>query len=153
MSIAHNIFLGREFTRTIAGLRLVDGGNMHQAADEALGKVRIAMRPSRTRARQLSGRQHQAVARARALRFGPRVVLSDEPTAALGPRETAAVLGIVRDMADRGETVVMVGHYLPQMPEVADNLLVMRAGRVVATPDPRATTLRDLTEFMVGSLD
>ena len=153
MSIAHNIFLGRESTRTIAGLRLVDGGNMHQAADEALGKVRIAMRPSRTRARQLSGRQHQAVARARALRFGPRVVLSDEPTAALEPRETPAALGVLRDMADRGETVVLIGHKLPQMLELADNLLAMRAGRVVAACDPRATTSRDVTEFMVGSVD
>ncbi len=153
MSIAHNIFLGREITHRIAGLRLIDRRKMRQVADEALTKVRIAMPSSRTGVRQLSGGQRQAVALARAMRFGARVVLLDEPTAALGPRETAAVLGIVRDMADRGETVVMVGHNLPQMLELADNLLVMRAGRVVATPDPRTTTLRDLTEFMVGSLD
>ena len=99
----------------------------------------------------MSGGQRQAVAIARAMHFGARVVLLDEPTAALGPRETAAFLRIIRDMADSKATVVMVGHNLPQMLELADHLLVMRAGSVVATLSPRETSLRELTEFMVGS--
>lgn len=153
MSIADNIFLGRERTRRVLGVRTIDRRSMRREADIALGKVRISMPPSRTGVKQLSGGQRQAVAITRAMQFGARVVLLDEPTAALGPRETAAVLGVVRDMADRGETVVMVGHNLPQMLDLADNLVVMRAGRVVATPDPKQTSLRELTDFMVGSLD
>lgn len=153
MSIADNIFLGRERVRRGAGVRLVDRKRMLQEADDALSQVRIRMPTSRVGVRQLSGGQRQAVAIARAMHFGARVVLLDEPTAALGPRETSAVLGIVRDMAERGETVVMVGHNLPQMLELADNLIVMRAGRIVAAPDPHRTTLRDITEFMVGSRD
>ncbi len=151
MSIAANIFLGREHVRRILGARIVDRRRMRQEADEALKKVRIRMPPSRVGVKQLSGGQRQAVAITRAMLFGARVILLDEPTAALGPKETAAVLRIVRDMADSGETVVMVGHNLPQMLELADSLIVMRAGRIVATPDPKHTTLRELADFMVGS--
>lgn len=151
MSIAENIFLGREKTRRVLGTRVVDRRRMRQEANQALEAVRISMPPSRVGVRQLSGGQRQAVAIARAMHFGARVVLLDEPTAALGPRETAAFLRIIRDMADSRATVVMVGHNLPQMLELADSLLVMRAGSVVATLSPRETSLRELTEFMVGS--
>ncbi|MGH2835240.1 MAG: ATP-binding cassette domain-containing protein [Solirubrobacteraceae bacterium] len=151
MSIAANIFLGRERVRRVAGTKIVDRRKMRQEADAALKHVRIGMPSSKVGVRQLSGGQRQAVAITRAMFFGARVILLDEPTAALGPKETAAVLRIVRDMADSGETVVMVGHNLPQMLELADSLIVMRAGRIVATPDPKHTTLRELTDFMVGS--
>lgn len=151
MSIAANIFLGRERVKHLLGAKIVDRRQMHQEADAALRKVRIRMPPSKVGVKQLSGGQRQAVAITRAMFFGARVILLDEPTAALGPKETAAVLRIVRDMADSGETVVMVGHNLPQMLELADSLIVMRAGRIVATPDPKHTTLRELTDFMVGS--
>jgi ABC-type sugar transport system ATPase subunit len=150
MSVADNIFLGREITHRALGIRLVDRRRMRQEADRVLSTVRIAMPASRTGVKQLSGGQRQAVAIARALHFKARVVLLDEPTAALGPRETAAFLSLIREVADR-ETVVMVGHNLPQMLDLADHLLVMRAGRVLATPSPKDTSLRDLAELMVGS--
>jgi ABC-type sugar transport system ATPase subunit len=151
MSVADNIFLGREITHRVLGIRMVDRHRMRQESDEVLGTVRIRMPSSRAGVRQLSGGQRQAVAIARALHFKARVLLLDEPTAALGPRETAAFLGLIREVADRGETVVMVGHNLPQMLELADHLLVMRAGQVRATLNPKQTTLRDLAELMVGS--
>jgi ABC-type sugar transport system ATPase subunit len=151
MSIADNIFLGRERTRRVLGVRLVDRRGMRQEADGALKLVRIAMPPSQVNVRQLSGGQRQAVAMTRAMYFGARVVLLDEPTAALGPRETGAAMRIIRDMADAGETVVMVGHNLPQMLELSDHLLVMRAGRIIGTLPPKETSLKDLTELMVGS--
>lgn len=151
MSIAENIFLGREKVQRVLGARVLDRRQMRQAAEAALASVRISMPPARVGVKQLSGGQRQAVAIARAMYFGARVVLLDEPTAALGPRETAAFLGIIRDMADRGETVVMVGHNLPQMLELADHMFVMRAGTVAARMKPSETSLRELTEFMVGS--
>jgi D-xylose transport system ATP-binding protein len=151
MSVADNIFLGREIAHRVLGFRIVDRRRMRQEADQVLSTVRIDMPSSRTGVRQLSGGQRQAVAIARALHFKARVVLLDEPTAALGPRETAAFLSLIREVADRGETVVMVGHNLPQMLDLADHLLVMRAGQVRATLNPKQTTLRDLAELMVGS--
>ncbi|MGA3215316.1 MAG: ATP-binding cassette domain-containing protein [Acidimicrobiales bacterium] len=152
LTVADNVFLGRELTRRVLGVSLVDRRAMRKDADDALKLLRIAMPTSRVGVKQLSGGQRQAVALARAMYFGARVVLLDEPTAALGPRETAAFLRIIRDTADHGETVAVVGHNLPQMLELADHLLVMRAGRVVATFNPKDTSLRELTEFMVGSL-
>ncbi|MHB1594878.1 MAG: ATP-binding cassette domain-containing protein [Streptosporangiaceae bacterium] len=151
MSVADNIFIGREITHRVLGVRVVSRRRMRQEADQVLTAVRIAMPSSRAGVRQLSGGQRQAVAIARALHFNARVLLLDEPTAALGPRETAAFLGIIREVADSGETVVMVGHNLPQMLELADHLLVMRAGQVRATLKPKGTSLRDLAELMVGS--
>jgi ABC-type sugar transport system ATPase subunit len=151
MSVADNIFLGREMTHRVLGVRMVDRYRMRRDADQVLSTVRIQMPSSRAGVRQLSGGQRQAVAIARALHFKARVLLLDEPTAALGPRETAAFLGLIREVADRGETVVMVGHNLPQMLELADHLLVMRAGQVRATLNPGDTSLRDLAELMVGS--
>ena len=150
-TVADNVFLGRELQRRILGVRVVDRRAMRKDADKALKLLRISMPPSRVGVKQLSGGQRQAVALARAIYFGARVVLLDEPTAALGPRETAAFLRIIRDTADHGETVVVVGHNLPQMLELADHLLVMRAGKVVAAINPKDTSLRELTDFMVGS--
>jgi fructose transport system ATP-binding protein len=152
LSIADNLFLGRELERRILGVRVIDRRAMRKDADDALKLLRINMPTSRVGVKQLSGGQRQAVALARAMYFGARVVLLDEPTASLGPRETAAFLRIIRDTADHGETVVVVGHNLPQMLELADHLLVMRAGRVVAAFSPKDTSLRELTEFMVGSV-
>ncbi|MGH9104304.1 MAG: ATP-binding cassette domain-containing protein [Acidimicrobiales bacterium] len=151
MSIAENMFLGRQRTRRLLGVRVVDRRAMRRDAAETLKLLRINMPPSGVGVKQLSGGQRQAVALARAIHFGARVVLLDEPTAALGPRETAAFLRIIRDTADHGETVVMVGHNLPQVLELADHLVVMRAGRVVASLRPKDTSLRGLTDFMVGS--
>ena len=151
MSVADNVFLGRELQRRILGVHVVDRRAMRKDADEALKLLRISMPTSRVGVRQLSGGQRQAVALARAMYFGARVVLLDEPTASLGPKETAAFLRIIRDTADHGETVVVVGHNLPQMLELADHLLVMRAGRIVAEFNPKDTSLRELTDFMVGS--
>lgn len=151
MCVADNVFLGRERMKRVLGVRAIDRRAMRKDADEALKLLRINMPPSTVGVKQLSGGQRQAVALARAMYFGARVVLLDEPTASLGPRETAAFLRIIRDTADHGETVVMVGHNLPQMLELADHLLVMRAGKVVASLRPEDTSLRDLTDFMVGS--
>ncbi|MGD0743140.1 MAG: ATP-binding cassette domain-containing protein [Acidimicrobiales bacterium] len=151
LSVADNVFLGRELQRRVLGVRVVDRRAMRKDADEALKLLRIVMPSSRVGVKQLSGGQRQAVALARAIYFGARVVLLDEPTASLGPRETASFLRIIRDTADHGETVVVVGHNLPQMLELADHLLVMRAGRIVASFKPKETSLKELTEFMVGS--
>lgn len=150
MSIAENLFLGREITRTLGPLKIIDRRAMEAEADRALAEVKVGMPGSREGVRSLSGGQRQAVAVVRALRFGASVVLLDEPTAALGPKETAAFLEVIRFAVEQGRTVVMVGHNLPQVLEISDEIVVMRAGKVVMQCRPKETSLRELTEFMVG---
>lgn len=150
MSIAENVFLGRELSRRVGGLRVVDRRKMEGIAQAALDEIHIRMPSAQTGVKQLSGGQRQAVAVARAMHFGARVLLLDEPTAALGPRETAAFMEVIRHAVAGRRTVVMVGHNLPQVLEVADRIIVMRAGKVVGRFLPSETSLRELTEFMVG---
>lgn len=150
MTIAENVFLGRELTRRVGSVRVVDRRAMQRVAQKALDEIRVRMPPAHTGVRQLSGGQRQAVAVARAMHFGARVLLLDEPTAALGPRETAAFMEVIRHAVAGGRTVVMVGHNLPQVLEVADRIIAMRAGKVVGRFLPAETSLRELLEFMVG---
>ena len=97
MSVADNVFMGRELMRRVLGVSMVDRRSMRKDADEALKLLRIGMPSSRVGVKQLSGGQRQAVALARAIYFGARVVLLDEPTAALHRAETASFLRIIRD--------------------------------------------------------
>ncbi|MHB1499644.1 MAG: ATP-binding cassette domain-containing protein [Candidatus Dormibacteria bacterium] len=151
MSICDNIFLGREITKSYLGVRVLDRRAMMAVARAALGEIRISMPDPGAAVRTLSGGQRQSVAVARALHFGARVLLLDEPTAALGPRETAAFFDILRAAVAQDGTVVMVGHNLPQVLQMASRIIVMRAGQVVARFRPEETSVEKLTGFMVGS--
>jgi ABC-type sugar transport system ATPase subunit len=151
MSICDNIFLGRELTRSYFGVKVLDRRAMMGAARAALAEIKIRMPDPGTAVRTLSGGQRQAVAVARSLHFGARILLLDEPTAALGPRETAAFFDTLRSAVRQDGTVVMVGHNLPQVLQMANRIIVMRAGHVVARFLPEETSVEKLTGFMVGS--
>ena len=131
---------------------MVDRRTMRKNVDDALKLLRISMPPSRVGVKQLSGGQRQAVALCSGYLLRGTSGAPRRANSRPRPRETAAFLRIIRDTADHGETVVVVGHNLPQMLELADHLLVMRAGRVVAAINPKETSLRELTDFMVGSV-
>jgi fructose transport system ATP-binding protein len=100
----------------------------------------------------LSGGQRQAVAVARAAAFARHVVIMDEPTAALGVRESAMVLDLIRRVRARGLSVVVISHDIPHVFELADRIHVQRLGRRVAVLDPRAVAMRDLVAVMTGAL-
>lgn len=151
LDITSNIFLGREITKSFLGLRVLQDRAMATAARETLSRVNIRIPDVTVPVRALSGGQRQAVALARAVRFNAPVVLLDEPTAALGPRETAAVNSIIRKLVDTGRLVIIVTHDIPAIVEMADQLVVMRAGRIVREVDPRTTTQEELLAYMVGS--
>ncbi len=151
LDVAANMFLGREITRNVLGLRVLDKRAMTEAARATTGKINVQIPDVTTMVRRLSGGQRQGVALARAVYFQAPVVLLDEPTAALGPRETAAVLGIVRRLRSEGKLVVMVTHNIPQILEMADHILVMRSGRIVLEVDPHRSSAEELLGFMVGS--
>ena len=100
----------------------------------------------------LSGGQRQAVAVARAGAFGSQVVILDEPTAALGVNESARVLQLIRDLRDRGMSIILISHNMPQVFEVADRIHVQRLGRRAAVVTPQSHTMNDVVAIMTGAM-
>lgn len=135
LSIAENVFMGAELTRATPGLgwlSLLDKPAMRRAAGDYLARLKIDMPPPDTAVARLSGGQRQAVAIARALRWQARLIVMDEPTAALGVRETERVLALIRSLAESGVAVVLVCHNMDHVMAVASHVLVLKQGRTVA---------------------
>ncbi len=155
LDVASNLFLGRELRRGgLAGslFRLLDKRGMQREASRHLADLGIEV-PSVTGAvENLSGGQRQGVAVARAAAWARRVVILDEPTAALGVRETGHVLALIRRIRERGLAVVLVSHDMPHVFELADRIQVMRLGRRATTITPRTHTMADAVALMTGAL-
>jgi fructose transport system ATP-binding protein len=155
MTIAENLFLGRELRRPgVVGrlLRLLDRPRMVRESVRHLAELGVAVRSPTQPVETLSGGQRQAVAVARGAAFARLVVIMDEPTAALGVRESAMVLDLIRRVRARGLSVVVISHDIPHVFELADRIHVQRLGRRVAVLDPRAVAMRDLVAVMTGAL-
>jgi len=145
--VVENLFLGRElmYGGALAPLRLLNRVGMRRQALEQLRALEVNVpRPVGTAIGRMSGGQRQAVAIARAAFWASRVMFMDEPTAALGVRESSAVLRLVRRVADQGVSIVMVSHALPHVIELADRIIVLRHGRVVG----ERTSVSDVTELV-----
>jgi len=146
LDVSANIFLGREPTFG----PFIDRSRMRQEAHALLTSLQIQIDSLRTPVGQLSGGQRQAVAIARAVRTEPRLVIFDEPTAALAPPEAARVLELVRRLRARGIAVVFITHTLQHVFAVADRIVVLRSGTKVADRPAAATTLEEVVRQMVG---
>jgi D-xylose transport system ATP-binding protein len=130
ISIAENLFLGREpVVAWGGGLQWVDHRRMERHARDLLGSLAVDVSDTRRHVAALSGGQRQTVAIARALLGEPRLVILDEPTAALGVSQTAQVLDLVRRLRDRGLAVILISHNLDDVLAVADHVSVLRLGR------------------------
>jgi len=131
LDVVENLFLGRETRASGASgaLRGLDETNMEQRAHELLDQLAVTIVDMRAEAGTLSGGQRQQVAIARSLLGDPKVVLLDEPTAALGVRQTAQVLELIRRLRERGHGVLVISHNLVDVFEVADRIFVLRLGR------------------------
>lgn len=151
LSVVANMFLGREITKKFLGITVLDERAMARAARETLDKIRTRIPDVNMVVRNMSGGQRQAVALARAVYFNASVLLLDEPTAALGPKETASFDEIIMELVREGKSVLMVTHNIPQVMEMADHIVVMRAGKIVAEVNPQDTSQEELLAFMVGS--
>lgn len=151
LNVYANMFLGRELVRRVAGIPLLDDRRMAHLAAATLEQVRINIPSVHTMVRNLSGGQRQAVALARAIHFNAAVLLLDEPTAALGPKETDSFNRIIMGFVEEGKTVIMVTHNIPQMMDMANRFIIMRAGNIVAEVCPQDVTQEDVMAFMVGS--
>jgi fructose transport system ATP-binding protein len=154
LDIAENLFLGRELRRPgLVGsvLRVTDRPRMLSEARAHIADLKINVRSMKQPVETLSGGQRQGVAVARAAAFASRVVIMDEPTAALGVRESGMVLDLIRTVRARGTPVVLISHNMPQVFEIADRLHVMRLGRRVATITPASHTMTEAVALMTGA--
>jgi fructose transport system ATP-binding protein len=155
LDIASNLFLGRERRRKGplgSWLRMLDTAGMRRDAAEQLKLLGIGTLQNIGQAVEtLSGGQRQAVAVARAAAFGSKVIILDEPTAALGVRETDQVLQLIRDLRGRGLSVILISHNMPQVFEIADRIQIMRLGRRAATVSPSTTTMEEAVAIMTGA--
>lgn len=157
LDIAANMFLGRERRRAgVLGsvFRMVDRSGMRRDAQASLDELGIGTLQDITQAVEtLSGGQRQAVAVARAAAFGSKVVILDEPTAALGVRESGQVLELVKDLRERGLPVILISHNMPHVFEVADRIHIQRLGRRVATVSPSSHSMNDAVAIMTGAAE
>ncbi|GAB3996668.1 hypothetical protein GCM10029992_17420 [Glycomyces albus] len=155
LDIAANLFLGRELRKPGplgSVLRAVDKKRMRQRAKEELSELGITtLQDVTVPVENLSGGQRQAVAVARAAAFGSKVVVLDEPTAALGVRESKQVIELIASLRDRGVPVILISHNMPQVFEVADRIHIQRLGKRAATITPQSHSMTDAVAIMTGA--
>ncbi|MFO1070259.1 MAG: ATP-binding cassette domain-containing protein [Geminicoccaceae bacterium] len=156
LSIADNMFLGREIRQPgILGsvFHKLDRATMRKRAREALSSLGLATIQNIDQAVEtLSGGQRQGVAVARAAAFGSRVIIMDEPTAALGVKESRRVLELILDVKKRGLPIVLISHNMPHVFEVADRIHIHRLGKRITVINPRAFSMSDAVAIMTGAM-
>lgn len=155
LSIADNMFLGREIRKPgLMGalFRRLDRTAMQKIARQKLNELGLMTIQNIGQAVEtLSGGQRQGVAVARAAAFGSKVVIMDEPTAALGVKESRRVLELILDVKRRGLPIVLISHNMPHVFEVADRIHIHRLGRRLCVIDPKRHTMSDAVAFMTGA--
>jgi simple sugar transport system ATP-binding protein len=154
LDAAGNLFLGREELRPppLSWFGLLDKKAMRSRTVEEMRRLKIGIQSVDEPVLRLSGGQRQAVAVARAIAWGHRVVIMDEPTAALGVRESAMVLELIKEVRSHGLTVIMISHNLPEVFAVADRITVLRLGRTITTLKTFETSLDAVVGMMTGAL-
>ncbi len=156
LDIATNLFLGRELRKPGplgSVFRMLEGSGMRKRAKQQMMALGIGTLQNMGQAVEtLSGGQRQAVAVARAAAFGSKVIILDEPTAALGVRESAQVLRLIESLRERGMPVILISHNMPQVFEVADRIHVQRLGRRAAVITPQSVSITDVVAIMTGAL-
>ena len=157
LSIADNMFMGREIRE--AGFmgrwfRKLDKPAMEAFARDKLSELGLLTIQNINQAVEtLSGGQRQGVAVARAAAFGSKVIILDEPTAALGVKESRKVLELILDVRSRGIPIILISHNMPHVFEVADRIHVHRLGRRLCVVNPKDYTMSDAVAFMTGAKD
>jgi fructose transport system ATP-binding protein len=157
LDIADNLFLGREERKKGplgSVLRMLDKKHMRSEAARHMNELGVATLQNIGQAvESLSGGQRQAVAVARSAAFGSKVVILDEPTAALGVKEGNRVLQLIRDVRDRGLPVILISHNMPHVFEVADRIHIQRLGRRATVITPDSHTMSEAVAIMTGAAE
>ena len=152
LTAASNVYLGRELRRNVGFMRVIDYKSMHARAGELFAQLKSETRP-RDLVRKMSGGQRQAVAIARTLLADAKIVLMDEPTAAISVRQVAEVLNLMRRLRDHGIAVILISHRMPDIFETADRIVVMRRGHKVADKPIGDTSPEEVTGLITGAIE
>ena len=152
LSIAANIFMGSEHTRALGlpFLRVLDKKRMAQESREYLARLSVDIADTNRPVDRLSGGQRQAVAISRALRWNAEVIIMDEPTAALGVKETAQVLGLVRALKAQGHTIILISHNMRDVTALATRVAILKGGRKVADRPLDGLSADDLSHMIMS---
>jgi ABC-type sugar transport system ATPase subunit len=151
LSIAENVFLGRELVRRVLGVPFLKRQAMKQKVAELLNTLEAHISDPEATVGSLSGGQRQAVAISRALNLNARLVVMDEPTAALAVAETRKVLQLIRRLAEGGRAVILISHNMHDVFEVADRIVVFRRGRKIAERRRSETDPEEVVSFITGA--
>ena len=148
-----NIFLGREYLRPglLGKLGFLDTARMRCDTLDQLDRLRVRIPNIDRRMVTLSGGQRQGVAVARSVRWASKVVIMDEPTAALGVAQSGMVLDLIKEVRNSGIPIIFISHNMPHVFEVADRIAVLRLGELVANLDPKTNSIDDAVSAMTGS--
>jgi fructose transport system ATP-binding protein len=155
LDIASNLYLGRELRRRGplgSVLRMLDKRRMRQESARHMADLKIGIGSITQAVETLSGGQRQGVAVARAAAWARRLVIMDEPTAALGVKESAMVLDLIRRIKARGLPVILISHNMPNIFEVADRIHIQRLGRRIAVVTPESHSMAEVVAIMTGAL-
>ncbi len=152
LTAAANVFLGRELCLGFGPIKILDYASMYRRAGEIFAELKSETRP-RDLVKKMSGGQRQAVAIARTRLSNAKIVLMDEPTAAISVRQVAEVLNLIRRLRDQGVTVVLISHRMPDVFTVADRVIVMRRGTKVADKAITNSSPEEVTGLITGAIE
>jgi simple sugar transport system ATP-binding protein len=152
LTAAANVFLGRELHMGFGPFQILDYAAMYKRAGQIFAELKSETR-ARDLVKQMSGGQRQAVAIARTRLTNPKIVLMDEPTAAISVRQVAEVLNLIRRLRDQGIAVVLISHRMPDVFTVADRIIVLRRGRKVADKLIAASSPEEVTGLITGAIE
>ena len=152
LTAAANVFLGREVRKGIGPFRILDYSSMYRRAAQIFAELKSETRP-RDLVKQMSGGQRQAVAIARTRLSQAKIVLMDEPTAAISVRQVAEVLNLIRLLRDQGIAIVLISHRMPDVFTVADRIVVLRRGRKVADKTIASSSPEEVTGLITGAIE
>lgn len=151
LSIAANIFIGREPTKGPLGmLAFLEERRMHQIAGELLKRLQIDISSTTLPVEGLSGGQRQMIAIARAIAFESRILIMDEPSAALGATESATVLALIRSLHEHGISVIVISHRIPEVLDLADRIAVMKGGQLITVAEAANLTVEACVNMIVS---
>jgi simple sugar transport system ATP-binding protein len=152
LTAAANVFLGRELHRGVGPFKVLDYAAMYRRAGEIFAELKSETRP-RDLVKQMSGGQRQAVAIARTRLSDAKIVLMDEPTAAISVRQVAEVLNLIRLLRDQGIAIILISHRMPDVFTVADRVIVMRRGQKVADKKIAESSPEEVTGLITGAIE